>query len=264
MDNILPIIVKGHCKIVDDLGNVHLDQENAVHPQNCARVIARALANESNFHIHRIAYGNGGTTVDAAFQVTFKTPNDGLPPDLQEWRSRIYSESYSEIIDDSNVNIGTDPGSSGPFVGTRAGGGADPSGDPPTIEHVSGPGVRSQELGLISQVIISTVLNPNEPAGQITSDLDPNPGIPGDPIENTESIFAFDEIGLYTSGAGALDSSGYQQLDLGTERNSDDNAGLSAGCFYNVKVAIGAAAVGSPPTYQDVTFQVPCTTAAGG
>lgn len=254
----LPIQVKGHLQIEDDLGNVLVNKDNAVHPQNMARVIARALANESNNGIHRIAFGNGGTSVDAAFQVTFKTPNDGLPPDLQEWRSRLYNETYSEIIDDSNVSIGVDPGSAGPAVGTRAGGGSVPSGDPATVEHVSGPGVRSQELGVISQVTITSVLNPSEPLGQLTSDVDPNPGVSGDPIENTEGTFVFDEIGLYTTGASAADSNGIIQIDLGTDRNSDDVAGLLSGSWYNLKVAIGS--TGSPVSYQDVTFQVPAAT----
>lgn len=260
--NDLPVQVKGHLKIEDDLGNILVDKDNAIHPQNMARAIARALSNESNYYIHRIAFGNGGTTIDAAFQVTFKTPNDGLPPDLDEWRSRLYNETYSEIIDDSNVNIGTDPGSSGPNVGTRPGGGANPSGDPTTVEHVSGPGVRSQELGLISQVIITSVLNPGEPAGQLTSDLDPNPATTGDGIENTEAAFVFDEIGLYTTGGPASASFGFQQIDLGQDRNSEDVIGLKAGAWYNLRVLTSG--VGSPLTdYQEVTFQVPISTAIG-
>lgn len=263
MKDILPITVNGHIHIKDDLGTVLLDKTNAVHPQNLSRVIARALANESNYYIHRIAYGNGGTTVDAAFQVTFKTPNDGLPPDLQEWRSRLYNETYSEIVDDSNVNIGVDPGSSGPAVGTRPGGGSVPSGDPTTIEHVSGPGVRSQELGVISQVVITSTLNPTEPLGQLDSDIDPNPGTSGDPIENTEGTFVFDEIGLYTTGAGAADSSGYQQIDFGIEKDSEDELGLVEGNYYNLNVLIGPPA-SSPIVPQTVTFQVPSVAGSPG
>lgn len=256
MHDYLPVTVKGHLNIVDDLGNVLVDRKNAIHPQNIARVIARALANESNYFIHRIAYGNGGTVVDAASQVTFRPPNDGLPPDLQEWRSRLYNETYSEIIDDSNLNIGVDPGSAGPAVGTRPGGGSVSSGDPATVEHVSGPGVRSQELGVISQVTITSVLNPGEPLGQLTSDTDPNPDTSGDAVEDTEGVFQFDEIGLYTTGASASDSNGIVQIDLGAERNSDDVAGLKSGRWYNINVSIGG---GSPSTLQPVTFQVPET-----
>lgn len=238
MKESLPIVVKGHVRIEDDLGNVLLDKDNAVHPQNMARVIARALSNESNFFINRIAYGNGGTVVDPTGLVNFKTPNDGLAPDLQEWRSRLYNETYSEIIDDSNLNIGVDPGSSG-VAGSRPGGGSVPSGDPTSVEHVSGPGVRSQELGVISQVIIAATINPSEPTGQLSSDLDPNPGISGDGVEDTEGSFVFDELGLYTSGAGASDSNAYHQVDVGN-KNAQDDTGLISGNTYDFEYDAGA------------------------
>ena len=50
------VTVKGHVKITDDLGNVLLDKDNAIHPQNVARVFARALANENNYIVNDLAY----------------------------------------------------------------------------------------------------------------------------------------------------------------------------------------------------------------
>ncbi len=257
----LPVYVRGHVLIQDSEGNVLLDKKNAVHPQNMARVISRALANEDNYFIHRIAYGNGGTVVDPTGLVSFKTANDGLSPDLQEWRSRLYNETYSEIVDDSNINIGTDPGSTDP---SRPGGGSVPSGDPASLEHVSGPGVRSQELGVISQVVISAVINPTEPTGQIVSDQDPNPGSSGDAIEDPEGTFVFDELGLYTTGAGSSDSNAYHQVDVGN-KNAQDDTGLISGTTYDFRYDIGGGYVttavtpvgsggGSPATvtYQDL------------
>lgn len=238
MKESLPIIVEGHVKITDDQGNVLLDRKNAVHPQNMARVISRALANESNYYIHRIAFGNGGTVVDPTGFVNFKTPNDGLSPDLQEWRSRLYNETYSEIIDDSNINLGVDLGSS-ETTGSRPGGGSVPSGDPASVEHISGPGVRSQELGVISQVIISATINPAEPTGQLSSDLDPNPGTSGDAVENTEGTFVFDELGLYTTGAGASDTNAYHQIDVGNKTAQDDT-GLVSGDTYDFMYDAGS------------------------
>lgn len=225
--------VKGHVKITDDLGNVLLDKDNAVHPQNMSRVIARALANENNYFIHRIAFGNGGTQTDAAYTITYKTPNDGQAPDVRTWDSRLYNETYSEIIDDNIATtslLGTDPGSAGPNAGTRPGGGADPSGDPSSIPHVSGPGVRSNELGLTSEVVISAVLNPGEPTGQFGSDNQA-------PSENTESSFTFDEIGLYTTGAPAIDSSGSFDIEVGN-RTSEDDTGLLANTEYSFIVNV--------------------------
>lgn len=255
----LGVHVNGHCLITDDLGNVLCDKTNAIHPQNIARVFARSLANESNHFIHRIAYGNGGTTVDVAQQITFNPPNDGQPPDLQEWRSRLYNETYSEIVDDSNVNIGVDPGSSGPAAGTRPGGGSVPASDPATVEHVSGPGVRSRELGLVSEVVITSTLNPDEPLSQIASDQAVNPLCVGcDPITDTENTFVFDEIGLYTTGAVASDSSGFHQIDV-RNKNSEDDSNLVINTPYTFLVSVDG---GSDQT---VAFTTPASgTGVGG
>lgn len=247
----LPINVKGHIKIVDDLGNILVDKDNAIHPQNMARVFARALANEHNYSIYRMAFGNGGTVVDAAYTVTYKTPNDGQSPDIATWDSRIYNETYSEIIDEGqttlNPLLGTDPGSADMNTGVRAGGGAVPSSDPVSVPHVSGPGVRSVELGLVSEVIISATLNGDEPVSQfITDSLGPT--------EYTESSFVFDEIGLYTGGAPAINTSGYHTVNVGN-RTSTDDTGLIPGQQYSFNVAVDG---GAPAT---ILFTTP---AAGG
>lgn len=255
MQNIqLPFDVKGHVRIEDDLGNVLLDKTNAVHPQNMSRVIARALSLESNFWIHRIAFGNGGTQIDGTGQIEYNTVNDGQAPDVRTWDSRIYNETYSEIINEGQVVLnpllGTDPGSSGPNVPSRPGGGADPSGDPASIPHVSGPGVRSNELGLTSEVVITSILNPGEPTGQFNFDSFP-PGSPG--TEDPESDFTFDEIGLYTTGAPAIDSAGYQYVDIGNKRSTDDS-GLMAAMDYDFEITVDGG----------VTTTVTISTPAGG
>jgi len=228
MNQNLAIAVTGHVNIQDDLGNQLLDQSNAIHPQNVARIIARALSNEDNFHIHRIAFGNGGTNTDAAYTITYKNPNDGQVPDVRTWDSRLYNETYSEIIDD-NIStptlLGTDPGSAGPNAGTRPGGGSNSVDDPVTIPHVSGPGVRSNELGLTSEIVITSVLNPGEPTGQSATDNVSQ-------TESTESDFAFDEIGLYTTGAPAIDSNGSFDVEVG-DKTSIDGTTLLANTQYS-------------------------------
>lgn len=211
----LPIEVIGHVKIQDDLGNVLLDEDNAVHPQNLARVFARALSNEHNFYVNRIAFGNGGTTVNASMQVEYKTPNDGQDPDPSGWESRLYNETYSEIVDDSSTSIG-------------AGAGSNPSGDPTSQEHVSGPGVRSAELGLTSQVTIEVVLNPNEPFGQDTDDSQQ---------ANPNSTFTFDEIGLFTSGLPATQTAGYQDVNV-SNKTSKAATGLGFNTSYVFNITV--------------------------
>jgi hypothetical protein len=249
----LPVSVKGHCKIVDDLGNVLLDKDNAIHPQNMARVIARSLSNEHNFFINRIAFGNGGTVVNAAFTITYKTPNDGQAPDIATWNSRLYKETYSEIVNEGqevlNPDLGLDPGSADLNTGTRTGGGSVAASDPTSVVHVSGPGVRSRDNGLTSEVIITSVLNGDEPLGQFLSDTNP-------PTENTETDFVFDEIGIYTSGAQAIDTSGYALVDVGT-RTSTDDTGLLPGTVYTFNIAVDGG------TSVIITFTTPVAGGSG-
>lgn len=250
----IPIEVIGHLKIEDDLHNVLVDQHNAVHPQNMARVFARALANEHNYFINRIAFGNGGTTVDAAYTVRYRTPNDGQSPDDGTWDSRIYHETYSEIVDDGqttlNPLLGTDTGSADLNTGVRAGGGAVPENDPQSVPHVSGPGVRSNELGLLSEVIISATMNADEPLSQFVTDSLA-------PTQSTESSFVFDEVGLYTSGAPAINTSGYQMIDVGN-RTSTDDSGLLPGETYSFNIIVDG---GTPTT---INFKVPSVGGGSG
>lgn len=249
MNNVsLPIQVIGHVHMVDDLGTVLLDKKNAVHPQNMARVIARALANESNYFIHRIAFGNGGTVVTGAGAITYNTPNDGIT-DNAGYASQLYNETYYEIIDENGIMVGTGPG-------------ANPSGDGPSTPNVQdGIGVYSEELGLISKVIISATLNPGEPSGQYPTD---NLAA----IEDTEGDFTFDEIALFTSGAPNSPTAGYQTIDVGGKVNTDNTGLLGDGLteYYfdlfvdgvpiNVVVgplvSLGGSGLGGLYTYDDI------------
>lgn len=223
--------VIGHCKIQDDLGNVLLDKKNAIHPQNMARIIARALANEPNGCIYRIAYGNGGSTTNLLSEITLKNPNVGTGTS-DVWDSRLYNETYSEIVDDGmyalNTDLGVDPGSADVYTGIRAGGGSVPTSDPVSVIHTSGPGVRSSEVGLISEVLIRAVINANEPNGDVNKD---------GPVYNIDSAFAFDEIGLYTGGTTAIATNGHQYIDVGT-KVSTDNSGLTTNTLYNLVLSV--------------------------
>ena len=241
--------VHGHVRIVDDLGNVLVNKGNAVHPQNMARIFARALANESNSSVYRIAFGNGGTTTDAAYTVSFNPANDGQPPDTRTWDSRLYNETYSEIIDEGNVTLntllGTDPGTADPNVGTRPGGGSTPLSDPTSTLHTSGPGVRSIEEGISSQVIITVVLNPDEPTGQ--TEGSPDPLFAG--------TFSFDELGLYTEGAAAAPSAGIAEVDVGNKTTEDDT-GLAPLTAYEFRIRVDVPE-GEDPAYQTISFTTP-------
>jgi len=209
--------------VLQDGGKVVVDKHNAVHPQNMARMFARALANEPNYFIHRIGFGNGGTEIDVASNILFNPPRDGLNPGDNHWQARLYHETYSEVIDDSNTSIGS-------------GAGATPSGDPISIEHVSGPGVRSAEdltVGAtVSSVVINSVLNPNEPSGQVISQQG---GVNGE--TNPEADFMFDEIGLFSFGAPDVNTPGSQDVNVGSKEALSDT-GLTPSTVYQFNIDV--------------------------
>lgn len=238
MQDLIAVTIKGHLLIVDDLGNVLVDKDNAIHPQNIARVISRGMANESNYFVKNIAYGNGGTDINAALDITFNPPNDGQTPDIQTWDSQLYNETYREIVDDSDINIGTGIGSA--------------SGDPTTVEHVSGPGVFSNELGILSQVTINATLNRDEPTGQIASGTSAQGA-------NFDGSFTFDEVGLFTDGQPIAATAGFHDIETGlpSEVNSDIDTGLIPGRTYEFLITVDGG------TQTTITFVLPASGGSG-
>ena len=217
----LAVTMVNTVKITDaDTGEVILDKKNAVHPQNMSRIIARALSRESNSYIYRIAFGNGGTVTDPTGHLIFNPTNDGSNG---SWESRLYNETYSEIVDDTDINFGTDPGSA-EAGNIRGGGGAVPSDDP------SGGGVRSVEVGTKSNVVISMFINRGEPTGQFLTNSDFY-GI----VSNDR--FVFDEIGLYSPGKPAAATNGESSVDIGNMLSSSISL-LAVSTAYVIKLTV--------------------------
>ena len=89
------IPITGHVKIVDKTtGEVLLDKNNAIHPQNMARVIARGLAHEPNAWVFKLALGNGGTHINSGQQIAY------LPPITSGIGAQLYNQTYEEQIDE--------------------------------------------------------------------------------------------------------------------------------------------------------------------
>ena len=218
----IPVNVTGHVLIKDDLNNILVDEHNAVHSQNMARIIGRALAHQlDNFYVDRMAFGNGGTIVSSNNLITYKTPNDGQSPDPQTWKSALYNEVYSEIVDPQQTHgaMGSGPG-------------AVPANDPPFVPWVSGPGVRSTELGLTTQVLVECVLNPSEPTGEFLTDTVGPPN-----VLSNEGTFVFDEIGLFTAGLAQSATHGYQDANVSTRKATDDT-GLTGTTAYDFSINV--------------------------
>ena len=132
------IQIMGHVHIEDDLGNVLLDKANAVHPENMSLILARGLANESNYYISTIHLGNGGASVNSDASITY------LPPNTTGGGADLYAEQYSEIVDDSDAGVGSNN----------------------SVTGASGSGTTSV-------VTVSLELEAAEPASQPTTDVGP-------------------------------------------------------------------------------------------
>jgi len=207
-----------------------LDKSNAIHSQNMARAIARGLAHEPHSFIHRIAFGNGGSFTDAGEVTVINPPNDGTRGD--GWESRLYNETYSEIIDEgswqitgtdyqffSNSAFGTDPGSYGPNS-ARPGGGSVPSDDP------AGGGVTSVEVGRKSNIIAKMYINENEPVTQLAAT--------GSAVTESEKTFEFDELGFYTMGRPASPTPAEAFVNVGIKTASDPIPASMWGNIYQI------------------------------
>lgn len=125
---------KGFLKITDNLGNVLLEKENAIHFENMSIAIARALSGDPKGHIHEMHFGNGGSNVTGSGTISYLLPNiTGIDADL-------YSPTYFKVVNqNSNLNL-------------------DPSKNNITVKHVVGE--------LYSDIVVKCVLEFEEPAGQ--------------------------------------------------------------------------------------------------
>lgn len=209
---------KSKIEIYDDNTNELIHEgENTIHPQNVSRVIARALAREPNYYVKRIAFGNGGTFTDGTGEIIYNASNDGSD---NGWESRLYNETYSEIVDEDDADFQTDPGSAD-AGNVRPGGGAIPADDP------TGSGVVSEEASNKSTVITTVYINRNEPTGQLGF---------GETDSNNE-CFVFDEIGLYSPGLPATATSGYTNIDVG-DKISESISNLSTSQTYDIEISV--------------------------
>lgn len=162
----LDIEVDGHVNIkYADTGEVLLDKKNSIHNRNMALALARGLANESNHQVYKMAFGNGGTYVEAGtsggFQFHYNSPN------IIDPLATLYNETYYEIIDDIHG------GSNNNQVVTSTG----------TLENTF-------------LVICTCTLSTTEPTNQRVNDGSDNLVTS---TTDTEEVYSFDELCLKTS-----------------------------------------------------------------
>lgn len=224
-------------KIIDvEQNEILLDDSNAIHAQNMGRVISRGLSNEINSIIHRIAFGNGGSFVDVGDNIVLNPPNDGTGG--EGWQSRLYNETYSEIVDNENPEVGIDPGSWGPNS-KRIGGGSVPTDDPESNSVVS------HEAGRKSVITATCFLNKNEPVSQLGEKTFDQL------ISEEEQTFQFDELGFYSPGKPAESVPGYLRVDVGNKTSDDLIPSDMYGNTYTISLEVDGSAINDNLTIPD-------------
>ena len=127
--------ISGHVKVYDpNSGEIFYDDHNAIHYENISVAIAQTLSNRGYGQIYKMAFGNGGASVDETGIITY------LPPNTTGQNAALYNQTYAKVVDDTNiVNI-------------------NPTRNKMTVSHVSGK--------VYTDIIVQCLLDYSEPPDQ--------------------------------------------------------------------------------------------------
>jgi hypothetical protein len=135
--------IQGFLKIYDPTsGEVFVDKKNAIHYENISICMANTLANRNTGYIYKMAFGNGGSAVDATGVITY------LPPNTTGQNASLYNETYSKVVDDNSAAD------------------TDPANNYLTVVHTSGQ--------VYTDIITTCLLDYGEPSGQQAFDNSTN------------------------------------------------------------------------------------------
>jgi hypothetical protein len=129
------IHIEGHIKIwYPESGEVAVNKRNAIHYENMSVALAESIADAGQGFINKMAFGNGGTSVDPTGIITYLTPNS------TGTNASLYNQTYEKVVNDrSSSNL--DPTRN--YIETR---------------HVTGKNY--------TDVFITCLLDYGEPSGQ--------------------------------------------------------------------------------------------------
>ena len=157
------VMIQGHIKIFDPVtGLILQDKSNAIHYENMSEALAQSIADKGTGVIESMAFGNGATAVDTTGIITY------LPPNTTGQNAELYNQTYSKIVDNTNV-LNTDPARN--YIEVR---------------HTPGT--------IYTDLFISCLLDYAEPTGQSTFDNS----------TTMQSDYVFDELGLISSSGKLL------------------------------------------------------------
>jgi hypothetical protein len=135
----IPITIQGFLKIYDPNNHeVFFDGCNAIHYENMSIAIAQALSNRGLGTIYKMAFGNGGASVDETGIITY------LPPNTTGQNAALYNQTYAKVVDDTNI-LNNNP------IRNKM-----------SINHTSGK--------VYTDIIVQCLLDYGEPPGQLAFD----------------------------------------------------------------------------------------------
>jgi len=131
--------IEGFLKISDpNTGEILVDKKNAIHYENMSEAIADTLSSRGYGGIYKMAFGNGGASIDSTGIITY------LPPNTTGQNAALYNQTYEKIVDDTSVlNV-------------------DPARNKMVVSHVIGK--------VYSDIVVQCLLDYGEPAGQSAFD----------------------------------------------------------------------------------------------
>ena len=135
--------IEGFIKITDPItGEVLVDKKNAVNYENISIAMANTLSNQDLGWIYTMAFGNGGSSVDATGVITY------LPPNVTGQNATLYNETYAKVVDQNSASN------------------LDPANNNMNVLHTSG--------NMYSDILVTCLLDYGEPAGQQAFDNSTN------------------------------------------------------------------------------------------
>lgn len=131
--------IEGFVKISDpNTGEVLIDKKNAIHYENMSESLADTLSSRGYGGIFKMAFGNGGASIDSTGIITY------LPPNTTGQNAALYNQTYEKIVDDTSV-LNTDPAR-----------------NKMVVSHIIGK--------VYSDIVVQCLLDYGEPAGQSAFD----------------------------------------------------------------------------------------------
>ena len=131
--------VEGFLKVYDpNTGEVLVDKKNAIHYENISEAIADTLSSRGYGGIYKMAFGNGGASIDSTGVITY------LPPNVTGQNAALYNQTYTKVVDDTSVLN------------------ADPARNRMIVSHTVGK--------VYSDILVQCLIDYGEPAGQSAFD----------------------------------------------------------------------------------------------